>query len=98
MKSIEYVGTFYGMASHALIGWEDIAFPYEEGGLRVRDLLIVNKACVLRHIWYIIADRNILWVQWVKKRKINNKDFWALQIPANCSCTWRAILNGRRDA
>lgn len=52
------------MASHALIGWEEIAYPYEEGGLGLRDLVTVNKAMILRHVWNIINNKHILWVRW----------------------------------
>lgn len=84
--------------SHTLIGWDDITYPYDEGGLGVRDIITVNKACVLRHVWNIESDRDILWVKWIKKHRIRGKNFWALKILNNCSWSWKAILKGRRDA
>lgn len=63
-----------GLTSHALIRWEDITYPYDEVGLGVRDLLTVNKACILRHVWNIAnGKKNILWVHWIGINKIKIK-------------------------
>lgn len=52
------------MMSRALIGWEDSVFPYEGGGLGIRDLHTMNKAALTRHLWNIIR-KNFMWVEWV---------------------------------
>lgn len=76
-----------GETSHTLIRWDNMVFPYDEGGLGIRDLLTINKACVMRHIWYLIEYKEILWVLWVKKNIIKGIDFWAMKIPDNTSCS-----------
>lgn len=80
------------VTSHALIRSEDITCTYDKGDLGVRDLFTINKACLMRHIWNNVSEKNIFWAEWIQKNKIKNMDFWALQIPTNCSCSWRAIF------
>lgn len=86
------------MASHALISWEDVAYPYEEGGIRLRDALTVNRAMKLRHVWNIVSNRDILWIKWIKENRIKNRDFWSMKILALYSWSWRSILKGRKEA
>lgn len=61
-------------------------------------MLTVNKACILRRVWNIVSDREILWAQCIKHNRIKGRDFWALKIPALCTWSWRAILKGRKEA
>lgn len=86
------------VTSNALIGWDEVAYPYEEGGLGLRDILTVNKALIIRHVWNIISDRDSLWVKWVKNNRIKGRDFWGIKIPSSCSWSWRSILKGRKEA
>lgn len=73
------------LTSHALIGWNDMQYPYDEGGLTIRDLAIVNNATIMRHAWNIVSKKKILWVKWFEKHLIKNRNFWELKIPANAS-------------
>lgn len=50
-------------ASHALVGWDDLLFPYDEGGLAIRDVAVVNRAALLRHVWNLLSVKDILRVQ-----------------------------------
>ncbi|KAF5181967.1 RNA-directed DNA polymerase (reverse transcriptase)-related family protein, partial [Thalictrum thalictroides] len=84
--------------SHALVSWANICFPYDEGGLNIRDLETVNHAAIMRHIWHLVSGRRNLWVQWVQAKLIRGRDFWQLQVPQACSWSWRAILKERKDA
>lgn len=86
------------LTAHSLIGWEDIMFLFDEGGLGARDLVAMNKACVLRHIWNIVSNKKGLWVEWTKNRRLKGRDFWSLKIPSLCTWSWQAILKGRVDA
>lgn len=70
--------------SHGLIGWEDICYPMDEGGLGVTDLVTINKVSILRHVLNIVRDKNIMWVEWIKKDKIN---------VVNNMCKYRYILS-----
>lgn len=84
--------------SHALIGWEDMVFLYEEGGLVIRDLAVVNRAVLLRHLWNIVSKKSIQWVEWTWKNIIKDKDLWEMKVTPNASWTWRHSLKGRKEA
>lgn len=86
------------VTTNALIGWEDVTYPFVEGGPGIRDILTVNNALILRHVWKIISDRVVLWVKWFKNSRIKERDFWSIKTPALCSWSWRAILIGRKEA
>lgn len=73
------------MTSHAVIGWEDLQYPFDEGGLNIRDLSIVNSVVIMRHVWKIVSKKNILWVEWVEKHLVKNRNLWELKISANAS-------------
>lgn len=45
------------LTAYFLLGWDDIVFLLDEGGLRVRDIVTMNKAYVLRHVWNIVFDK-----------------------------------------
>jgi Reverse transcriptase (RNA-dependent DNA polymerase) len=47
----------------ALIGWDKICMPFEQGGLNVRDLKIMNEALVLKLVWQFAAGQDKQWVQ-----------------------------------
>lgn len=48
------------LTSRALIGWEDNTYSSAEGGLGGRDLVTVNRACIMRHMWNIVSGKEIL--------------------------------------
>lgn len=58
---------------YALIAYEDLCLPYEEGGLSIRNLEIVNKAAVMRNIWFVVTKKDTLWVTWVWKHLIRER-------------------------
>lgn len=86
------------LTCHALLSWDDITYPYNEAGFGARDLQTLNKACILKLIWNIVSNKEILWVKWINKNIIKDHDFWALNIPSFCMLSWCAILKGRTDA
>lgn len=84
--------------SHALIKYEELTYPYEEGGIALRDIEKVNQVANLRHIWHLVSGKETLWTAWMQVHHIKKANFWALKIPANCSWSWRNILKGREEA
>lgn len=65
-----------GTTSHALLGFSDLCFPFEEGGVGIKDLEVEKIAAVLRHLWYIVSHWNILWVRWQWSNLIKGRSFW----------------------
>ncbi|OVA19562.1 Reverse transcriptase zinc-binding domain [Macleaya cordata] len=42
--------------------------------------------------------KDSLWVAWITKNLIKNRNFWSLSIPNDCSWSWRRILGDRHLA
>ncbi|CAL1370123.1 unnamed protein product [Linum trigynum] len=47
----------------ALVAWKYVAWPRNEGGLGIRDFKKWNQACVIRHVWNLLAESGSLWVR-----------------------------------
>ncbi|XP_022040692.1 uncharacterized protein LOC110943249 [Helianthus annuus] len=47
------------------------------------------------HIWSILTKRKSLWVDWVYDYRLKGKSFWVCKMPANCSWSWRMLLQLR---
>lgn len=61
--------------------------PYDEGGLGVRELLTINRPCIMRHILNIVSNQKILGgFSGLRKIGLWNLIFWAMKLPA--ICTW----------
>ena len=56
----------------ARIAWDTLCKPLQSGGLGFKRLTVWNRALVVRHFLDILADRNTLWVQWVREHYIIN--------------------------
>ncbi|KAI3879967.1 hypothetical protein MKW92_024000, partial [Papaver armeniacum] len=68
------------------------------GGMGIRCIETTNTAANLRHIWDIISIKDTIWVKWVCKNLIKNRDFWLMKTPSDCSWCWRRILDHREIA
>lgn len=51
-----------GITLHTLVGFDDLCYLFEEGGMGIRDLEIENTSAILRHLWSIVTNTNTLWV------------------------------------
>jgi hypothetical protein len=101
IKSIEqkfnrflWTGKSEGTAK-AKVSWNALCFPKKEGGLGLKRLDVWNQSSMLRHIWSLFAKSGSLWVAWVKDYLLKGRSFWSINIPQNCSWSWRKILKLR---
>ncbi|KAL0287968.1 UNVERIFIED_CONTAM: putative mitochondrial protein [Sesamum radiatum] len=63
--------------SYAKVAWDQLCRPKEEGGLGVHNILVINKALMLKHLWKIIHnDRHSIWVDWILHHRLRNKSLW----------------------
>ncbi|KAK4397477.1 putative ribonuclease H protein [Sesamum angolense] len=47
----------------AKVSWDQICRPKEEGGLGFHNILVINKALMLKHLWKIVQnDRHSIWL------------------------------------
>lgn len=46
-----------------LVKWDTLLLPKTHGGLGLRDLPIMNKACLMKFTWGLKEGGNALWCQ-----------------------------------
>ncbi|CAL1413987.1 unnamed protein product [Linum trigynum] len=79
--------------------WSEIVLPRQEGGLGIKDFKNWNKACVIRHLWNLLAEaRGLLWVAWMNRYRIKGRNLWLLSTSSVSSWVWRKILKCRSKA
>ncbi|KAG8379340.1 hypothetical protein BUALT_Bualt07G0078200 [Buddleja alternifolia] len=65
----------------------------EEGGLGINQILVRNKALILRHLWSIIKDDdNSIWVAWIQANKLGSKSIWNVKFATSNTWSWKRIL------
>ncbi|CAH1435589.1 unnamed protein product [Lactuca virosa] len=80
----------------AKVKWIDICRPKDYGGLGVKNLRKWNDALLAKHVWNMINNKNSLWVQWVKKNYIGDRNFWDILQKKSMSWTWKRFLEVRK--
>ncbi|CAH1428278.1 unnamed protein product [Lactuca virosa] len=80
----------------AKVKWIDICRPKDYGGLGVKNLRKWNDALLAKHVWNVINNKNSLWVQWVKKNYIGDRNFWDILQKKSMSWTWKRFLEVRK--
>lgn len=80
----------------ALVAWDQVCVPKEEGGLAVKKLNTWNSAAVGCQLWKVIAKQNCLWVRWVQEVYLKEACIWTVSQRVNDPWTWRKLLKMRR--
>lgn len=76
----------------ALVAWDRICRPKNQGGLNIKRCTYWNIASVGKLIWMLMEKDDILWVKWVNGVYMNNGvNFWTESPPADCSWYWRVL-------
>ncbi|CAL1376155.1 unnamed protein product [Linum trigynum] len=83
------------LRKRVLVAWKYVALPRREGGLGIRDFKKWNQACVIRHIWNLLAVSGSLWVAWVKKYRLKTRSIWEITGQSAGTWIWRKILKSR---
>lgn len=65
------------------VSWERVCYPKSEGDLGIKDLLIRNKACILRNLWSIWMKAGSLWVASIDLYRLRSCCVLEVQ-----SCSW----------
>ncbi|XP_019198205.1 PREDICTED: uncharacterized protein LOC109192059 [Ipomoea nil] len=73
---LSYAENSCGVGKRALVAWDVICKPKDEGGLGLRSLKHWNEAFMTKIIWNIHARKETLWIRWVHDFYLSNKDFW----------------------
>lgn len=77
------------------VAWRDVCKPFSEGGLGIKRLGEWNRLATVKHVWTLLTNNNSIWATWVTSNLLKGKSFWSVHIPANCSWSWRKILEAR---
>lgn len=79
----------------AKVKWKMVCSPKENGGLGLKDLRRWNDVLLSKHVWNIVNNKKSLWVKWVYKFYLKERNFWDIQVKKNFCWTWKRILIAR---
>lgn len=80
------------MKGKAKVKWKMVCSPKENGGLGLKDLRRWNDVLLSKHVWNIVNNKKSLWVKWVYKFYLKERNFWDIQVKKNFCWTWKRIL------
>ncbi|VFQ76078.1 unnamed protein product [Cuscuta campestris] len=78
-----------------LVAWDDLCLPQQYGGLGLKNLVYYNKASVMKMVWDIALEKEILWIKWIHNRYLKNSDIWECKIKTDDCFYWKKILQTR---
>lgn len=84
-----------GKKPMALVSWQQVCLPRNEGGLGVKQLKVWNKAALGKHIWNLNCKANSLWSSWLQANYLKGESFWKIKIPQDCFWGLRKLLQLR---
>lgn len=63
----------------AVVAWDDLCMPIEEGGLGLRNYNTWNYAFIAKALWNIHSKKDTLWVQWIHEYYLEGTNLWTWQ-------------------
>uniref|UniRef100_J3M5K6 Reverse transcriptase zinc-binding domain-containing protein n=1 Tax=Oryza brachyantha TaxID=4533 RepID=J3M5K6_ORYBR len=72
--------------------WKDICRPKDEGGLGIRDLMMMNKSLVIHSAWNFLKNPNTLIAQVLKHKYFPHTSFWNCNKHTPKSAFWSSVL------
>ncbi|VFQ95590.1 unnamed protein product [Cuscuta campestris] len=78
-----------------LVAWEDICMPRKYGGLGFKNLVLWNKASLMKLIWDISLKKDILWIKWIHNKYLKKCSIWDLQSKNDSCFYWKKLLHVR---
>ncbi|XP_019179011.1 PREDICTED: uncharacterized protein LOC109174211 [Ipomoea nil] len=86
---------FLWNGKRAMVAWDDICLPKEEGGLGLRNIKIWNAAVLSKLIWNIHERKDSLWIKWIHSYYLQDKEFWTWKPGRNDSALMRSLARIR---
>ncbi|XP_056688407.1 uncharacterized protein [Spinacia oleracea] len=78
-----------------LIAWNKVCQPKDQGGLGLRRTYPLNRAFIAKLGWKILTDENNLWAKIMRKKYLQNTNFFSAKRKIKDSPIWISILNQR---
>lgn len=78
-----------------LKAWKMICRAKGSGGLGIRDVEEMNKACILKLCWRLLTEEDSLWAKVIKARYFPNCSLWQAGKGNHPTWTWQAIRSVR---
>lgn len=77
-----------------LISWKTVMLPKKNGGLAVRDLALMNKACIMKLGWQLRNDEQSLWCSVLRGKydRVRDVSDYPILQPSD-SPIWKAIVD-----
>lgn len=72
------------------VRWETICLPKSEGGMGLRRLKELKKACLLKLGWSAVTKTS-LWAKWFSAKYCRGNSIWHPCNPKNGSTSWKKI-------
>jgi hypothetical protein len=72
--------------------WEDICKPYDQGGLGIRDMGLINQSLIINSAWNLATNKNPLLFATIKAKYYPNHTFWTTPNPTFKSDYWSSIM------
>ncbi|GKB26479.1 RNA-directed DNA polymerase, eukaryota, reverse transcriptase zinc-binding domain protein [Tanacetum coccineum] len=71
----------HGGGNHgkAKIAWKVVCRPKDQGGFGIKPLREWNEVLLMKNLWKIIEQKQIIWVQWVNRVKLKGKSIWEVE-------------------
>lgn len=67
----------------------------EEGGLNIRRVKDMNNVGVMKHIWWLVENKESLSVRWIHEKYLKQDSIWTVKAPSDCSWSWRKLIKIR---
>lgn len=79
----------------ARVAWKTVITPKEEGGLGIRNLLVWNRACAIKLLWFLLFNTDSIWVVWIHQNVIKDDSFWSLKKKQSHTWIFKQLLKLR---
>ncbi|KAL0291063.1 UNVERIFIED_CONTAM: hypothetical protein Sradi_7036000 [Sesamum radiatum] len=77
------------------VAWDLVCRPTDEGGLRLRNVHILNQVLMSKHLWDVIrGDRSSIWVECIYITRLRDRTVWMVSETTG-SWGWKKLLKLR---
>jgi hypothetical protein len=83
-----------GNRKYHAVSWDKVTKPKALGGLGLRRLVHMNKACLMKLGWAIRSGKEALWIDVMKRKYVRqNSNFENPIVRVQDSCLWKSLTD-----